>query len=49
MVCFIIYLHGGLATDDVFRFCFAPDISRPLLKLEQTFFNEQRGGNGKII
>jgi len=48
MVCFIIPLHGGLATDDVFRFCFAPDISRPLLELEQTFFNEQRGGNGKI-
>jgi len=48
MVHFIILLHGGLATDNVFRFCFAPDVSRPLLKLEQMFFNEQRGGNGKI-
>jgi hypothetical protein len=33
---------------DVFRFCFAPDVSRPLLELERMFFNEQRGGNSKI-
>jgi hypothetical protein len=37
-----------LATNNVFRFCFAPDISRPLLELEQMFFNEQHCGNGKI-
>ena len=44
----VYYHHGALATNDVFRFCFAPDVSRPLLELEQRFFNEQRGGNGKI-
>ena len=48
MVCFVISLHGMLETDNVFRFCFAPDVSRPLLELEQRFFNEQHGGNGKI-
>jgi hypothetical protein len=38
-----------LESDMVFRFCFAPDVSRPLLELEQMFFNsEQHGGNGKI-
>ena len=41
-------LHGTLATDNALRFCFAPDISRPLLELEQRFFNKQHGGNGKI-
>jgi len=48
MVCFIIPLHGMLEIDNAFRFCFAPDVSRPLLELEQRFFNEQLGGNGKI-
>jgi hypothetical protein len=38
-----------LAQYNAFRFCFAPDVSRPLLGLEQRFFNEQLGGNGKII
>jgi len=38
-----------LATDDAFRFCFAPNISRPLLELEMRFFNEQFSGKGKII
>jgi len=38
-----------LATDNAFRFCFAPDISRPLLELEKQFFNEQYSGKGKII
>ena len=47
MVCFILSLHD--ATDDAFRFCFALNASRPLLGLEQKFFNEQCGGNGKII
>ena len=37
------------ATDNAFRFCFAPDVSRPLLGLEQRFFNEQRDWDGKII
>ena len=48
MVCFIIPLHGMLETDNVFRFCFAPDVSCLLLELEQRFFNEQHGRNGKI-
>ena len=48
MVCLIIPLHDALATDNMLRFCFAPDVSRPLLELEQRFFNEQRGGNGKM-
>ncbi|KIM38961.1 hypothetical protein M413DRAFT_29553 [Hebeloma cylindrosporum] len=30
-------------------FCFAPDVSRPLLELEQRFFNEQRGGNVPVV
>jgi hypothetical protein len=47
MMCFILLLHG--ATDNVFRFCFAPHVSRPLLELEQRFFNERRGGNGKLV
>jgi hypothetical protein len=47
MVRFIFLLHG--ATDNMFRLCFAPDVSRPLLELEQRFFNEQHGGNGKLI
>jgi hypothetical protein len=46
--CFLSSLPGELATDNAFRFCFAPDVSRPLLELEQKFFNEKRGGNGKI-
>ena len=33
----------------VFRFCFTPDVSRPLLGLEQMFFNEQLGWNGRFI
>ncbi|KAF8325361.1 hypothetical protein F5887DRAFT_1202439, partial [Amanita rubescens] len=45
--CVILPLCGS-ATDNVFRFCFAPDVSRPLLELEQRFFNEQYCGNGKI-
>jgi len=44
---FVFSLHN--VADDVFRFCFAPDVARPLLGLEQRFFNEQRAGNGKII
>jgi hypothetical protein len=48
MVLFIRPLHCTLATDNVFRFCFAPDVSRPLLELEQRFFNEHHGGNGEI-
>jgi len=47
MVCFVFPLHE--VTDDVFRFCFAPDVSRPLLGLEQSFFNEQCAGNGRVI
>jgi hypothetical protein len=46
--CFLFSLPGKLAIDNAFRFCFAPDVSRPLLELEQRFFNEQHGGNGKI-
>ena len=33
----------------MFRFCFTPNVSRPLLGLEQRFFNEQLGSNGKIV
>jgi len=48
MVLFIPPLPGALATDNAFRFCFAPNVSRPLLELEQRFFNEQCAGNGEI-
>ena len=48
ILIFIIPLDGALATNNVFRFCFAPDVSRPLLELEQMFFNEQHARNGKI-
>ena len=34
---------------NAFRFCFEPDVSRPLLELEEKFFNEQRAGNGNLI
>ncbi|PPQ81509.1 hypothetical protein CVT26_010896 [Gymnopilus dilepis] len=30
-------------------FCFYPDVSRPLLQLEQDFFNEQRAGNVPVV
>ncbi|KAF8240080.1 hypothetical protein L208DRAFT_1352972 [Tricholoma matsutake] len=30
-------------------FCFTPDVARPLLELEQTFFNKQRGGNVPVV
>ncbi|KAF8325969.1 GTP-binding protein, partial [Amanita rubescens] len=30
-------------------FCFAPDVSRPLLELEQRFFNEQYCGNVPVV
>ena len=36
-------------SDNAFRFCFEPDVSRPLLGLEKKFFNEQRAGNGNLI
>ena len=32
-----------------YRFCFTPDSSRPLLELEQRFFNEKRAGNGFLL
>jgi hypothetical protein len=48
MVRFIMPLRGALATNNASRFCFAPDVSRPLLELEQMFFDGQRGGNGEI-
>jgi hypothetical protein len=35
--------------DDVLRFCFDPDVSRPLLPLEVQFFNEDRAWNGKLM
>jgi len=44
----VFYLSLAGVTDNAFRFCFTPDESRPLLGLEQMFFNEQRGWNGKI-
>ena len=44
---FILPSYG--VADNAFRFCFAPDVARPLLELEQMFFKEQRGGNGKIV
>jgi hypothetical protein len=43
--CVFVLPWSG-ATDNVFRFCFTPDVSRPLLGLEQMFFNEQLGWNG---
>jgi len=45
----VFFLPDQGATDRAFRFCFAPDVSRPLLGLEQRFFNEQSGLNGKIV
>jgi hypothetical protein len=36
-------------TDNALRFCFEPDVSRPLLPLEVKFFNENRAWNGKFI
>jgi hypothetical protein len=44
---FILPSYG--VADNASRFCFAPDVARPLLELEQTFFKEQHGGNGKIV
>jgi len=32
-----------------YRFCFTPDFARPLLGLEQRFFNEKRAGNGFLL
>ena len=37
------------SSDNVLRFCFDPDLCRPLFPLEVKFFNEQRAGNGKLI
>jgi hypothetical protein len=37
------------STNNASRFCFAPNVSRPLLELEESFFNEQLGSNGEII
>ena len=39
---------GNLQSYNVSRFCFALDVSCPLLSLEQAFFNEQHSGNGEI-
>ena len=36
-------------TNDILRFCFEPDVSRPLLPLEVMFFNEDRTWNSKLI
>ena len=38
-----------VTTDNTLRFCFEPDVSRPLLPLEVKFFNEDRAWNGKLI
>ena len=35
--------------DNALRFCFEPDVSRPLLPLEVKFFNDDRTWNGKFI
>ncbi len=45
----LLILPSFDATDNVFRFCFTPDVSRPLLGLEQRFFNERLGQNSKIV
>ena len=45
----IYWLPRCDSSNDVPRFCFDPDVSRPLLPLEVKFFNEQRAGNGKLI
>ena len=47
--CVLHILPSSGTTDNVFRFCFTPDVSRPLLGLEQRFFNEQLGGNSEIV
>ena len=39
--------HGS--SDNALRFCFDPDVSRPLLSLEKKFFDEDRSWNGKLI
>ena len=31
-----------------YRFCFEPNVARPLLDLEKRFFNEKRAGNGTL-
>ena len=45
----IYYLPRCGSSDNVLRFCFDPDVCRPLFPLEEKFFNEQRAGNGKLL
>ena len=45
----IYWLPRYGSSGNVLRFCFEPDVCRPLLPLEVKFFNEQRPGNGKLI
>jgi len=45
----LLNLPWSGTTDNVFRFCFTPNVSRPLMGLEQRFFNEQVGGNSMVV
>jgi len=45
----LLILPSFDATNNVFRFCFTPDVCHPLLGLEQRFFNEQLARNSKIV
>ena len=47
--CVSYALSSYDSSENAFRFCFEPDVSRPLLELESTFFNNQRAGNGKLV
>jgi hypothetical protein len=38
-----------LELQPLFRFCFEPDVSRPLLELEKRFFEDKLAGNGGPI
>ena len=47
--CVLLILPSSGIIDNVSRFCFTPDVCRPLLGLEQRFFNEQLGRNSKTV
>ena len=47
--CVSYALSSYDSSENAFRFCFEPDVSRPLLELESTFFNNPCAGNGKLV
>ncbi|PPQ86433.1 hypothetical protein CVT25_008091 [Psilocybe cyanescens] len=46
---FILIFIGSTSNDSGSRFCFDPDVSRPLLDLEVKFFNENRKWNVPVV